>query len=129
MNSVDAALDELKALQRELAVVQDTLAGPRMRWRRVRDNIAAEILVLDPVAQEVTDWRPMTPETVAMLDAERARFLADVGDLPAAEKTLKAAIRTAEIDLKAAQKAAKEDPANSPKTPRNTAPTDQLRMF
>jgi hypothetical protein len=129
MDDLALALSELKALQRELAVVQDLLAGPRMRWRRVRDDIAADILTLDPVACEVVAWRPMGARNIATLDAERARFIADVGDMPDREKTLKAAIRVAEIDVKAARKASEQPAKPAPKSRPQTPETHQMRLF
>lgn len=126
MTRISEAQAALKALQIELAIVQDQLAGPRLRWRGVTDSIAAQIMVGDEQRRVLAFWKPLGADNIATLNAERARFLSDVGDLPSVEKTLRAAIRKAEIDLRAVQKEARESTRKTPKTPPQTA---QMSLF
>lgn len=126
MTDVAAALRKLEGLQMELAHVQDALAGPRMRWRRVVDSISKACIDRNHNDQIITAWRPLGADNIDRLNSERAIFLAAVGDLPEQEKTLKAAVRTADIEYRQAQKAAKSERQNHQKRPPAAA---QMSLF
>jgi len=126
MTDVATALRKLEALQMELANVQDTLAGPRLRWRRTVDAISRACIDRDMHNQIITGWRPLGEENIARLNAERALFLDRVGDLPELEKTLKAAVRSADIEYRQAVKAAKTERGKPASQPRHE---DQMSLF
>lgn len=129
-NRTAEALRELDRLKAEYAAVQDALAGPRMRMRTVRDAIADACFKTDKDANQLLSWKPMGAENTAWLDAERARFIASVGTMPEEERTLKNAIRQAEIDLRAAKAADKEAAAAAGKQiTRPAKTTSQLSLF
>lgn len=108
MTDVNAARRKLESLQIELAVVQETLAGPRARWRQAVNAISDAVISRDYNRQTIRSWKPLGRDNIKTLDDERARFLDDVGDLPDLERTLKAAVRTAEIEYRQAAKAAEQ---------------------
>lgn len=108
MTDVNAARRKLESLQIELAVVQETLAGPRARWRQTVNAISDAVISRDYNRQTIRSWKPLGRDNIKTLDDERARFLDDVGDLPDLERTLKAAVRTAEIEYRQAAKAAEQ---------------------
>jgi len=112
MTEVAAALRKLEELQMELAHVQDALAGPRMRWRGTVDAISKDCMDRNHGEQIITAWRPLGAANIDRLNRERAIFLAAVGDLPEQEKTLKAAVRTADIEYRQAKKAATTERKN-----------------
>ena len=129
-NRTAEATRELDRLKAEYAAVQEALSGPRMRMRFVRDSIASACIKGNEEERRLTSWKPMGAENTAWLDAERARFLVDVGTMPEEERTLKSAIRQAEIDLRAAKAADAEAASNAGKSHRKPAnQTQQLSFF
>lgn len=119
----------LQTLKIELAVIQEELAGPRMAWRAFMDAMKARCLTLDNMNERIVSWRAPTRSDAAEMDAARAQYLSDVGDMPERERVLKAAIREAEIDLKSALKAGKAEPASRQKTTENPRSAGQMELF
>lgn len=109
MTGVTEAETQLRRLKSELAFVQDRMAGPRMEWRRVVNDISDQCFGRDYENERLTFWRPLGAERIATLNEARARYLGRMGDLPNQERILKAAVRAAEADLRAAEKASKAD--------------------
>jgi hypothetical protein len=107
MMDIAEAEMQLRRLKSELAAVQDRMAGPRMEWRRVVNEMSDEVFGRDYDNERLTFWRPLGAGRIAALDESRARYLDRMGDLPERERILKAAVRAAEIELNAAIRAEK----------------------
>lgn len=105
MDKLEMARRELARLSWELAVVQEQLAGPRMRWRRVCDDIRARCIGGGP---RHLVWQPLGAENIATLDRERAIYLDVTRDLTPQERVLKDAVRVTALDVKRLKKAATE---------------------
>jgi hypothetical protein len=113
MSDVSALMTELHLLKARLASVQDKLASARLARRNVRDAISRECLRLNMTDKKMVDWRPMTPDEVARLDAVHASTAPVISEYLPQEAVLKEAVRHAEIDLERAKKA-KVKPGDEP---------------
>jgi len=107
MKTVSEVMQDMKSVQAELAYVSDQLGMARLARRSVRDRIAQACVSSSQVDQVIRSWRAPTPGEVAEVDAVHERTAPTINEFLPRERALKAAIRSLEIDLKAARKASK----------------------